>query len=265
MVQGRQRRFISADIGGTPVQEIWLGDKQIWPNTEGVATRIVVALPQVGTLDWQYWVHALDSTKYKATPANYMKFVVDGLDFFINHAYDGTTPYRLEGNELSIDLYDGALIDQLGEYLEVKAKIPTRWWKIENSATDGVPVSSYCNLPYLDGTLCSIAFNKGAKKPYYLWDSSITATPGGQTLLVWHYGTGEHKRGWKGKGFQPMNESFVWDGDEKWQIGTAQMYEGAEGMKATHVLQWQRDVPVSIEFQFPAFTRVFKLKIISVE
>lgn len=253
VVQGRQRRFLSADIGGTPVQEIWLGDKQIWPNMEGVATRIVVALPQVGTRDWQYWVHALDATKDKATPANYMKFVVDEMDFFINHSYDGSTPYRLDGNELTIDLYDGVLIDQLGEYLEVEAKIPEREGIGQGSDVGFTPMTYYWEKPLLPYTKIMVDWWGGKRgKPRWLQDVEIKGTPGLDTYFFssqWSAGSGRGDY-WNqtvaslGENVNPADTGFQirfclggWAGVHK------------KGMR-----------PV-----FPAFTRKFKLKIISVE
>lgn len=187
VIQGRQHRFIGGSLGDKPITEIWLGDKQIWPNVEGLARNIVVELPQRGSRDWQYWVHAVEATKNQAASNNYMKFQHRGVNFYIQHSIDGSEAYKLEGNTLSVDM-DGVLIDQLGEYLEVDACIASREG---NLFTEG---ESFCQLPYLSGTQLNVRWRKGQKKKSAGSSFVVSGMPGD----VVHFGgscyTSEHKR-----------------------------------------------------------------------
>jgi hypothetical protein len=220
---------------------------------EGVATRIVVALPQVGTRDWQYWVHALDSTKYKATPANYMKFVVEVMDFFINHSYDSTTPYRLDGNELTIDLYDGVLIDQLGEYLEVEAKVPQREYYGQGSDVGYTPIAYYWDIPLLEGTTILVDWAGGARgAARWLQSVWIKGNPSGEEYFYsenWSWGLGRGNY---------WNQTVTTIGNNVSADDTGFQISFARGGQAGVWTKGMRPV-------FPAFTRKFKLKIISVE
>lgn len=252
VVQGRQRRFISADLGGEPITEIWLGDKQIWPNMEGLARRITVEIPQQGTRDWQYWIHVLDSTRNGASVGNYLKFVADGMDFFINSSYDGTPVYRLSGNELIMDVADGVLIDQLGEYLEVKAKVPEREILGRNNDSGGVYSSSW-DLPLLEGTRILADWWGGKRgKPRSLVGVAVNGTPDMNSYFYsveWSWG--------KGRG-DYWNQLVT-------QIG-GWVSPADTGFKISFRLNgWAGIHQKRLRPVFPAFSRTFKLKIISVE
>lgn len=248
--QGRQRRFIGADIGDTSVIEIWQGDNQIWPNMEGLAHRIVVELPRRGTLDWQYWVHALDATSKEATPATYMKFVEDGLDYYINHSIDGSEPYVFDSNALTVDL-DGVLADQLGDYLTVYARIAAR---IGVTYQEGDNVSP---LPFLKNTRLQVKWHKGKKEKAAGCVFNVAGADSGTVHFGGWCDTSEHKRGEKIR-ILPENT-------HKWQ----------DAVHNNNSIPTDTSLDISVSTNgsgsfgdvtplWPAFTRTFKLKIISV-
>lgn len=249
IIQGRQHRFVGGSLGDKPITEIWLGDKQIWPNTEGLARRIVVELPKTGTLDWQYWVHALQATENKAASNNYMRFVHDGLSFYINHSPDGTEAYRLDGNVLTVEL-DGILIDQLGGYLEVESNIASR----ESDKYEG---TALCFLPYLEDSMLKVVFHKGKKRKWAGRAFTVSSSESG----VVHYGgsceTSQHKRGKKTrilpenthKWYNRVYNNTMQVGETMLQIETQAIGSGGGG---------------GVTLMWPAFKRKFKLKIISV-
>lgn len=248
--QGRQRRFIGASIGDTPVVEIWQGDKMIWPNMEGLAHRIVVELPKQGTLDWQYWVHALDAISKEATPATYLKFVEDGLDFYINHSIDGTEPYILDGNTLTVEL-DGVLADQLGEYLTVYARIAARTGVTYYEGDNVSP------LPFLKNTKLQVKWNKGKKRKYAGCVFNVAGADSGTVHFGGSCETSEHKRGTKTrvlpdnthKWYNAVYNNDAIPTDTSLNISVSTIGSGGGG-KVTPL--------------WPAFTRTFKLKILSV-
>lgn len=244
IIKGRQRRFVGGFIGDKPVKEIWLGDKQIWPNAEGVARRIVVELPQSGTRDWQYWVHAVDSTLNAASPSNYMKFTHEGLDFYIQHSFDGSEAYKLDGNVLTVEL-DGILIDQLGDSLEVQAKIPARQKTVfAGSIYEGGSRTDVSTLPMLPST--SFVYARACARRR--WESTsyltVTGKPGGDILL--DASLLKAGRSWRDYGH---SVTAAPESDTAWEA-----YSRISGGG------WIKNLRVT----YPAFNKVFKLKVLSV-
>lgn len=242
VIQGRQHRFIGGSLGDKPITEIWLGDKQIWPNTEGLARRIVVELPQKGTRDWQYWVHAVDSIQKEVSASNYMRFNHDGLNFYIQHSFDGSEAYKLDGNVLTVEL-DGILIDQLGEYLEVDAVIPERAIKITGSLSEGDrSVSS--SFPMLPGSKTQWRHWGWKRGKSSWWHQTLTSEPS-QIILV--------DSGYRKSGRTPVTNSSIIntvpESDIEWHAVISMTGKGT--------MDWYQAV-------YPSFKRKFKLKILSV-
>lgn len=252
--QGRQRRFVGASLGDTPVVEIWQGDKQIWPITEGIAHRIMVELPKKGTLDWRYWVHALDALNEGAAPNNYMRFTVQGVDYYINSSFDGTEPYMLDSNVLTVQL-DGAAIDLLGATLDVTAVIKRREGTREKFVTDKYEPLQHreINMPLLAGTCIGMEVSDhSSKRSLYANAGPITSLPSGAvygSLVNIGKTNGvakfETPREWVKK-VTPTDSAFGFD----FQLSRA----------GYNVPPYQWTYPV-----YPAFTYTFKLPIISVE
>lgn len=253
IVQGRQRRFIGGFLGDKPITEIWLGDKQIWPNMEGVARRIEVELPKRGSRDWQYWLHAVDATSSKAAPDNYMRFSHEGLDFYIQSSPDGTPPYRLNDNVLTLELYDGILIDQLGEYLEVDAKIAAR-----SSLFYGSVNNARCPLPFIKGTKALVEWDKGKKKKAAGCTFSVKGIPSGVEHFSGACYTSAHNRG--------VYRRLLPDDTHKWinQVYSGDMVNDDVALSISTERYSETTYKPGLTLKWPAFTRKFKLKIISV-
>ena len=243
IVQGKQRRFVSADLGGVPITEIWLGDKRIWPDMEGVARRIVVQLPAQGTREWQYWVHAVDSVNDKASSSNYMKFTVNGLDFFINHSYDGTPPYKLKGNELTLDLYDGVLIDQLGTTLSIDCVIPKREERLSGAYSGGEKTVRSA-FPLLPGTITQWQHEGWKRGGDSWWHETVTSEPDGTTLV---------DSGYRKSGRTAVTHSSAIENSP----ATGTYWEALISMTGLGQINWYTAI-------YPAFKYTFNLKIISV-
>lgn len=273
LVKGKKRRFTRGEVlNGKRVAAIWKGTEngmiQIWPSGD-VAHKIRVALPQEGSIEWAYWVHALDAlAKYDCTTNNYMRFgTSDGFYYYLQKSYDGSVPYIVNGSVLELELgEDGVPIDSLGTHISVQAKIRQREYENEYQVETGgtSPPDAIFDLPFISNTYLKCSIYKGRKKKGVGAEITIKSLPGGQELARWHWETHEHKRGWKGKPFVDMISDYNWAGAPKWQKGSAKMYAGALQMGISQ--QYMMSCSLSrVAFRFPSFSRTFKLKIISVE
>ena len=183
IVNGQRKRFISAMLGDKPITEIWLGDRKIWPDPTGVARRLVVELPKPGTLDWQYWVHAVDATKEVSSQNNYMKFTVDGEDFFLNSTYRDMPPYKLEGDVISLDGYDGAYIDSLGTHLEIEAVINQRYVVLSGVSLDDEERTLESQLPLLNNSRLECQWWTWHSGKDSFFSEKVTSLPSGTLVL----------------------------------------------------------------------------------
>jgi hypothetical protein len=243
IVNGKQRRFLGGEFNNKPLVEIWLGDKKIWP-AGNTASRIEVILPQPGTREWQYWVHALDSIKNGVTINNCIRFLVDKQYYYIGRSPDGSPAYKLEGNILSIDV-DGVIADKLGSYLEVELVVPERLSENMPVSNKSEPTTKEYELPILPNSV----------------------------LHVRHYGTKSginYKRGYAAIG-EPSGEEYV-----KWD---PKIYSGRHEYKPKFAIEapsasdtgWVGKAQAStyakmprFQMQYPQFRKNIQLNIISV-
>jgi hypothetical protein len=190
-----------------------------------------------------------------------MKITIDGTDFFINHSYDGTVPYVLNGNTLTIDVADGVLIDQLGESLEVEAKIPSReaaslYGTQFNDWHENVFESKIWDLPLLPDSKIKVIAHKGARRDAaYLNNINIKGLPSGNVYL--------HQARYtdNGKGRHHFGQEWIIRDvvlSDNAMEGTLNLYGSADYTDTS--AKKQGLFPV-----YPAFSRRFKLRIISVD
>jgi hypothetical protein len=247
IVKGKNRRFVGGDmLGGKRIESIWLGDKKIWPS-DTAARKIRVQLPERGTVEWAYWVHALDSvTNEKCSSSNYMRFTVDGMHFYLQQSPDGTPPYHVEGNFLTLDLdKDGVSADMLGDYLTVSAVISKRTKYVYSGYWESGTKTFDVDLPILDGSSVwyrQYCKRRGARSHSYI---TITATPSEKRLFY----------------------NYVMKASRS--VKTYGGYVNASGANDTG---WTYKLQISGVGRvldpyviYPSFSRTFKLKIISVE
>lgn len=256
IINGRNRRFIGGDIGGRRLSEIWLGGKKIWPNPDAVARQIVVALPQPGTQEWQYWVHAVDSTKHYASFDNYMRIVHNGMSFFINNAFDGTEPYILSGNTLSVEL-DGISLDEVGSYLDVDVRIPQRYGPGLAPPYGEYETKTY-DLPLLPGTQIRNNWYGGRKGKYSAMENiNIIGQPSGYPHYFCRTIGGNGRGNYYDHEGNRLNIFNPIPSDTSWTMGVqlggyAGWLEGLNGQ------------PAGLFPTYPGFRSGFKLKVLSV-
>lgn len=245
LVKGRKRRFVGGYVnGGRRVTEIWRGDKLIWPSGNS-ARRIRVLLPARGSEEWAYWAHALEATKNGASRQNYLRFKVGDFFYYINSSPDGTMPYKLDGDVLSLELGDGVPVDELGEFLVADATIQKRRVTLVAGGFDNGSVSSVEDVPMLAGSV--IGFSQACKRRKLKSYSDVVATSLSSNTVLLRDGVMKQSRSWSGYSWKAEASPV---GDVGWRCDVSIRGEG-----------YLRGVYV----QYPAFKREFNLKIISVE
>lgn len=247
LVKGRKRRFVGGQVGKRKLASIWRVDKQIkqiWPSGDS-ARRIRVLLPARGSAEWAYWAHALEATKNGASKQNYLRFKVGDFFYFINSSPDGSLPYKLSGDVLSLELGDGVPVDELGEFLVADAAIQKRRVTLVAGGFDNGSVSSVEDVPMLAGSV--IGYSQACKRRKLKSYSSVVATSLNSGTVLLNDGVMKQSRSWSGYSWG-VGASPV--GDVSWRCDTSIHGEGYVS---------------GVYVQYPAFKRVFNLKIISVE
>ena len=245
LVKGRKRRFVGGYVnGGRRVTEIWRGDKRIWPSGDS-ARRIRVLLPARGSAEWAYWAHALEATKKSSSRQNYLRFKVGDFFYYINSSPDGTMPYKLDGDVLSLELGDGVPVDELGEFLAADATIQKRRVTLVAGGFDNGSVSSVEDVPMLAGSV--IGYSQACKRRKLKSYSDVVATSLSSETILLRDGVMKQSRSWSGYSWHAAASPV---GDVGWRCDVSIRGEGY--LRGAYV-------------QYPAFKREFNLKIISVE
>ena len=245
LVKGRKRRFVGGSVnGGRRVTEIWRGDKLIWPSGNS-ARRIRVLLPARGSEEWAYWAHALEATKYEASRQNYLRFKVGDFFYYINSSPDGTMPYKLDGDVLTLELGDGVPVDELGDVLVADARIQKRGVSLVGGSFENSSRSVVEDVPMLAGSV--IGYSQACWRRKLKSYSYIAVTSLNSNKVLLRNELTKQSRSWSGY---------------SWYVGAAPVGD----------VGWRCDVSVSgngsvggVYVQYPAFKREFNLKIISVE
>lgn len=246
VVKGRKRRFIGGEHDGRRLLEIWQGDKKLWPSDD-LAYRIRVKLPETGSLDWIYWVHAVDSvTRGKCTSQNYLRFEIDGLLYYLQQSPDGTLPYVLDGDVLELRMTsDGVPADLLGGSLKVDAVIPKRRYTIHPGGVQNSAISGSSELPLLDGTV--VGYRQACWRRKRGSTSDIRVYSMFSDTLKLKNTLYKQSRTWQEYSWQING---IVPGDTRWRYNI--WISGQGGLN-------------NVFAQYPAFKRTFNLKIISIE
>lgn len=103
-----KRRFVyDVKFGRRQIMRIMYGGRQIWPDdAERVATMAVgMSGLEEGSLDWAYWVHALEAVAGGSNDKLYMKLRAGGRDYLLQTTY----------GKWKKAVYDAGVVDFLGD------------------------------------------------------------------------------------------------------------------------------------------------------
>lgn len=160
---------------GGAVDAVYTGDTQVWPDVSGEDGGIMIDTPLAGTWDYLYWLHAVDASEtLPATETCYLKFTVEGVDYYLNSAPNGEQVVYLDGSVIKLTKKQKqALAGKLTDTLTLEAVVPVRdkQWKkfqLQNSTTTRFKSTWY--LPLLPDTCFVMSVYKGQKREWAYTD-----------------------------------------------------------------------------------------------
>lgn len=122
------RRIIASFVGNNKrVVSLWLGSRRIWPDDSARSNALRFRVPEYGTLDWAYWMHAIDAvTKIGARSDCYMRFKINGKYYYLIKSLDKSKPLVLDGGTAYYENGQTFPADGLGTSVQVEVKVPRR-------------------------------------------------------------------------------------------------------------------------------------------
>lgn len=100
--KGKLRRILGIQVGDKQVAAWYdVNKRKIWPDDSARSNALRVKLPERGTEDWAYWVHAVDALRtLGARDDCYMYLEIGGKKYYLIDSPDGSEPMQLEGNSI---------------------------------------------------------------------------------------------------------------------------------------------------------------------
>lgn len=239
-LDGSNTSLMAIFAGDERYDELWVGNDKIWPDVTG-AGGVVIQLPDAGTRDYQYWMHAIDASE---DGNGYIKFTVDGTSFYINSGPNGAEVVQLRGDIISLnarqrELIAGKLLDSFSVICEVKQRTKP----IFSGSIIRANRTNVVMLPVLAGTRFQYSQACGRKGEWSWSRLKIISKPSGKELLS--DGVDKQSRTWVSYEF---SATYALSSDTGY-ISEASIDGGG----------WMRNLSVI----YPAFRRAFQLNIIS--
>lgn len=250
-------------LGEQSVTAIYKGEKMIFPDDEGMVKRLTVEIPEAGTLDWVYWVHALSACTDLTSQSRYMLVTAGGAQACLGGTYGIIPLVTLEGNTLIYGSGDGpALQDiQIGDMITVKAVIP---------AVNGIPtiakgentdVENTYSLPWIPSIKFSCSWGKGQKRASAGFRFVFTGLQSGVTHMSGYTQSNGHWRGTATGTLTPATSSS-WNGGAL--TSSCVGYNlGDIGYKVS-LEQYNASSNATVIPVYPAFTKTWTLKVLSI-
>lgn len=195
-IKGQKNRLQSIWRGDlTPYAAVYVGDVRVWPDVTGDA-GFIVGPPDAGTVDFLYWLHALDATADKAARGAYMYFEVNGRKFYFNRAPNGMEKVTAEGDVVNLTRAQMEWMQPyLGDELVVHAEIPERYGDVFSVGEVNGSVAGMEMLPWLPGSGLHVEVDKGQKRVSAGCRFSVTGSPSGMVHIQGKAQKNGHRRG----------------------------------------------------------------------
>lgn len=167
-IHGREELLTQVWADGD-VEAIYLGDEQVWPSTNDWGGNVMIGPPEAGTFKHMFWLHAVDNSMItEASEENYLKFTIDGVDYYINSAPNGEQVVKLEGNILKLTRQQKeALTGKLMGTIRVWCKVPQRapyWRPFKPTSGADEKLTAYFYLPMIPYSHFLLSGRKGRKE-----------------------------------------------------------------------------------------------------
>lgn len=168
---------------------VYCGDERVWPDVTKDG-GFLIKIPNAGTLDFLYWLHAVSATEDATMRKQgaFMRFVVNGITYYINSGPEGEETVSLDGDVLSLTTRQmEQIIPHLNDTLTVNCHVPVREGASLHAKVDGKKGGTTKKtwfLPLLPKTTIKARAHKGGREePAKVGDINITGLPSGRKYL----------------------------------------------------------------------------------
>jgi len=178
------RRYLyDKRLGGRRVLEIWRDGKKIWPTLGDTVYSCVLDVAAVeGSIDWAYWLHALDAAARLGAGAEcHIKLAAGGREYMLNSTFGGWYLARYDGRATVVFGDDGPLVEKLrvGDEVVARLVVPQHEGAAVGTAWENQSVSGSEPLPWLPGSCLRVLVQKGRKKMSAGCRFCVTGRPSG--------------------------------------------------------------------------------------
>ncbi len=102
-------------LGDTPVKELWLGDRKLYPSDEERVQRLFVELPEIYSDEWCILQHGLDALKMRSKDSGYMVLRVAGYSYAVSFAHSGMDVVEHAGDGFIFSADEGPSLRDVSE------------------------------------------------------------------------------------------------------------------------------------------------------
>lgn len=208
------RKYVRhVDIGTEPVNEVWIGNTQLYPDNETLVKELHLDLSKV---QWNYFVHALRGVTYghELYSAKAQMLLKIGDEKWWVGDNRPTTLYRArltEDGVLSFGTDEGPAASDLavGRLITLEATIPETEDMQFSIAEENAKGTKLWENPWLPNTDLRMSWNKGRKKESAGVRYKLTSHPSGKHMIAGAGQKNGHKRGLCGYGGMGNGDSSV--------------------------------------------------------
>lgn len=235
-------------MGDVPVWEVDYGETKLYPDTETGVKQAKFRVPEYSSVDWCYFIHALNTAKRECVDTCYIILRVAGREYSLFGSLNGL-PVAHMTQEGLVTFPDGHApgLQRMtpGTMARLEAVIPEHPGGELSGPHPGGTLRCVEELPWLDGSLFKALNYKGQKKVCSWVSATLRGNRFGQAYLQKFSNDQGHGRGARYKTFTPVAGAFM-DGDPTMTLEVS--YGGSCTLGWAHVA-------------YPSFSRAWELPV----
>lgn len=252
---------LEVDVCESPAWEVDYGEVQIYPDTATGVEALALNTEQFkegGSVEWCYWVHAMDAVRKEQSATCNVKLTVAGKTYSVGAGIDGLPRCDFDVATGILRFPDGELPELQrvtpGTMARIVATIPERNGNTLK-AKKNTEASMVYDLPMLKGTMFYYSYYKGEKKVSAGMRLTVVGLPSEDEI---YYGKGQkngHKRTAQNGKVPPGgtgDDETVWRSHDEWKKGDKQV-------KLT-INPFNNSSPLAYPI-WPAFTRTWDVPV----